>query len=927
MRTLLAASLAAVSVLAMAVPATADTGGDLYVDSSSSRCSDTAPVADGAPLCTIQRAADIAAPGTTVHVNYGNYGETDITRSGITFVGVPSPNSTGTVVHRPEVGRSSDGLLNVAHAFVVTGASDIKISGFDAYGTSGAVVLTDATRVTVDGDVIGSSSDGTGAGISVAGHSSAVTIIRDQVAGCDAGITIGQGVTGAVVTTNRILANQGVGVAVTDATGVDVVGNSIFRNAVAGVSVDGASSATVENNILSQDVQTTPTTTGELTVAAASAAGTTADYNLLYDSKAGIPLYTWSGATYTTPAAFTAATGQGHHDLNADPKFTSAYSGVPTEGSPEVDSADANAPGEQATDFNGDPRLDDPLVANTGVGVHDRGAVELQDPYKFDVTADPVQGPYPLPVTLSVNETNPWSTPMTFTYTFDDGSTPGAVVTTAKSVSHTYTQVSVKYQYNALVKAAAPSGKVYPGGTIIDVTTPAPFVAAIRATQTGPLTVDTDVSASTDSWKITDYSIDFGDGTAPRHSTAVKDSHSYATPGTYTVTVTETDNDGQHATAKQTVTVAGAYVPDGPVRLLDTRNGGTLGPGGRLSLKVTGANGVPADGISAVVVNLTATNPTASSFLTAYPDGSAQPTTSNLNFSAGQTVPNLVTVPVGADGSIDIANHVGSVDVVVDLEGYYQTTPARVVGGAFNPVTPERLLDTRVGAWNWPAGPVGPGQSVELDADPSTWPLGNYQAASAVMLNVTVTNPTASSFLTVYANGSPVPTASNLNFTAGQTTSNLVIVPVDAANRVQFYNHAGRVDVVADIEGFFTTFDTVAPTGTAFTPLAPTRLLDTRSAQPVGPNGTYRLPIAGGVPAGAKAVVLNVTVADATAASFLTVYPGGAGLPDTSDLNFDAGAITQNQVVVPIGADGTVQLHNHTGSVDVIVDAFGFYGP
>jgi hypothetical protein len=70
-----------------------------------------------------------------------------------------------------------------------------------------------------------------------------------------------------------------------------------------------------------------------------------------------------------------------------------------------------------------------------------------------------------------------------------------------------------------------------------------------------------------------------------------------------------------------------------------------------------------------------------------------------------------------------------------------------------------------------------------------------------------------------------------------------------------------------------------------------------------------------------------VTVADATANSFLTVYQGGTVRPGASNINFDAGQITQNHVIVPIGGDGTVTLYNHSGSVDVIADIFGFYGP
>jgi hypothetical protein len=110
--------------------------------------------------------------------------------------------------------------------------------------------------------------------------------------------------------------------------------------------------------------------------------------------------------------------------------------------------------------------------------------------------------------------------------------------------------------------------------------------------------------------------------------------------------------------------------------VLDTRNGtggysSPVGPGGTISLQVTGVDGVPATGVTAVVLNVTVTDPTAISFVTVYPDGETRPLASNLNFYAGETIPNLVVVPVGADGKVDFFNAAGSTDLVADLAGYY----------------------------------------------------------------------------------------------------------------------------------------------------------------------------------------------------------------------------------------------------------------
>jgi hypothetical protein len=72
-------------------------------------------------------------------------------------------------------------------------------------------------------------------------------------------------------------------------------------------------------------------------------------------------------------------------------------------------------------------------------------------------------------------------------------------------------------------------------------------------------------------------------------------------------------------------------------------------------------------------------------------------------------------------------------------------------------------------------------------------------------------------------------------------------------------------------------------------------------------------------------VVLNVTVTNTTAASFLTVYPSDAPRPTASDLNWTAGLTVPNLVVVKLGADGKIALYNLAGSTDVIADVVGWY--
>ncbi|WP_330476084.1 hypothetical protein [Terrabacter sp. C0L_2] len=229
-----------------------------------------------------------------------------------------------------------------------------------------------------------------------------------------------------------------------------------------------------------------------------------------------------------------------------------------------------------------------------------------------------------------------------------------------------------------------------------------------------------------------------------------------------------------------------------PQRVLDTRSGvghlGAVGAGQAITLTVPN---IPA-GTKAVVLNVTVTRPTASSHLIVYPYGTTRPNVSNLNFVAGQTVPNLVTAPVDGAGRVSIYNYAGSTHVVADLAGYYRVGSGSTYAG----VTPVRVMDTRTGV-GVTKGKIPAGGSKTLTVP------GLPAGTTAVALNVTVTGPTNGSVLTVYPADAARPTASNLNYVAGQTIANMVVVKVGAGNKITFFNSYGSVDVIADLAGSF----------------------------------------------------------------------------------------------------------------------------
>ncbi|MER7515259.1 FlgD immunoglobulin-like domain containing protein [Streptomyces sp. NPDC126499] len=368
------------------------------------------------------------------------------------------------------------------------------------------------------------------------------------------------------------------------------------------------------------------------------------------------------------------------------------------------------------------------------------------------------------------------------------------------------------------------------------------------------------------------------------------------------------------------------FKPVPPARVLSTVSGigaakAKVGPRGTVTFQVTSRGGVAPTGVSAVVLNVTATNATSGTYVSVYPYGEPRPDSSNLNVAAGRNVPNHVTVPVGKDGKVTLYNHAGSVDLLADVSGYYTLAGD---GNRFKAVTPSRVLSTVAGT-GVPKAKVGAAKTVSVQIAgrggvPST-------GVTAVVMNVTATNPTSASYVSVYPYGTPRPTSSNLNVVKGQTVANLVTVPV-RDGKVTLYNHGGTIDLIGDVAGYFTN---VAGQGDRFKPLAPTRLFDSRwegsgGPLPGGRVGTLGVVGYAGIPeTGVSTMMFNVTGTNATASTWIAVHPWLETMPTISNLNLVPRATVANQVVVGVSHEGTVDFFNRFGSVDIIVDAFGYY--
>jgi YVTN family beta-propeller protein len=387
---------------------------------------------------------------------------------------------------------------------------------------------------------------------------------------------------------------------------------------------------------------------------------------------------------------------------------------------------------------------------------------------------------------------------------------------------------------------------------------------------------------------------------------------------------------------------AGEFVPLVPSRILDTRTGngtngviGPLGPNSSLNLQVAGRGGVPSSGVSAVVMNVTGVNATAISYLTVYPTGNSLPVTSNLNLAPNEpATPNLVTVGLGKLGNVTIYNFNGTVDVIADVVGYY-TDGSTFAESRFDPLSPSRILDTRTNlglCQPSPCASIGPNSSISVTvAGQGGVPAGQ---AVGVVMNVTATQSSATSYLTIYPTGQSRPLASDLNFVPNQTVPNLVVSELGKDGQISIYNASGVVDVLIDVVGYFTLPGSI--NGARFSPLVPKRILDTRinlgscsvSCSALGSNSTLTLQVTGingSALLGASGAIMNVTAISPTQLSYLTIYPSNVTLPVASDLNFVAGQTTANSVASELSSSGQISIYNFKGTVNVAVDIYGYF--
>lgn len=518
------------------------------------------------------------------------------------------------------------------------------------------------------------------------------------------------------------------------------------------------------------------------------------------------------------------------------------------------------------------------------------------------------------------------NTPGTVTVTVKDSAATGSGLASTASTS-TDNSVTYALAVNPTVTINQAAGQADPTST-----TPIKFTVVFSAAVTGFAASDVTLASTA------------GPATATVTGTGTTYEVSVSGPnaaGTVTATIpagaavnatsapslasTSTDNVVTFAPSASTAEIISIT----PGRVLETRPGertidGVSQTGTRLAarqfLQVPMFNraGVSGDA-AAVVLNVTAINPSGTGFLTIYPCGT-RPLASSLNYRAGDIVGNEVVAKLDATGNVCVYTE-AETHLTADVVGYVPK------GSPIVSLTPARVLETRPGettidGFAQPGARIGAFTEVQFSMGGRAGVAAN---AAAVILNVTAVNPSGVGFLTVYPCGA-LPLASSLNYGPGDVAGNEVVAKLSATGTLCIYTEA-ETHLTADVVGY-------VPNGAKTTSLTPARVFESRAGEAtvdgqrqgegrVAAGGQINVQIAGraNVPAtGAGSVIMNVTAINPSGVGFFTIHPCGTR-PLASSLNFKAGDVVGNEVIAKLSATGSVCVYTEANthiSIDVV---------
>jgi hypothetical protein len=394
--------------------------------------------------------------------------------------------------------------------------------------------------------------------------------------------------------------------------------------------------------------------------------------------------------------------------------------------------------------------------------------------------------------------------------------------------------------------------------------------------------------------------------------------------------------------------VTGGFHPVVPTRIIDTREARGL-PGavptgdGRSSAGdarvrrltsaqhetvVLGRAGVPRTGVAAVVLNVTAVDAPGTGYVSVlgrpqqaniFDDQgtfSRRVGTSNLDLQAGDTRSQTVIAPVGAGGVVRLANSGGAVHVTADLIGWIDSSGATATGSGLVPVPRATLFDTqRRGT------PLVADTPIRVQAS-GVWRVP--ADTTAVVLEVSVTDPSADGHLVVWAGDRRRPAVSHMNLQRGRQGSNTVMVPVAADGTIDVALTGASGHVRLDVVGAF------RPGRSPVTVVEARRVVDTRRAvglaagpMPAGTSAGFALPSAL-VPPGVGSVWLHVTAANPNGRGLVRVWGHGQPVPTTAQLTFESGRTESQLLLVTPDERGRLRVAVSGADTHVMADVVGY---
>lgn len=406
--------------------------------------------------------------------------------------------------------------------------------------------------------------------------------------------------------------------------------------------------------------------------------------------------------------------------------------------------------------------------------------------------------------------------------------------------------------------------------------------------------------------------------------------------------------------------------PDLDVQPLGRKPLRTFEAGTAIDIPVVGEGGLPEpldddndgqdDNVLAVVANITVIQPTHIGFLRAFGKGAPEGETSVVNFFPGTILPNTAILRPGEDGMISLRfvspTTSGSVDVAVDITGWFSTTTYGERGDRVIPIDPVRVYDSELSQFG---GTTLVGRSqIEVPIRGAAGVIPDNDNVVGAVVNVTGVNvfggsaPTFIAALPEPAVGSP--STSTVNLVAGQVRANMAILPVGPDGSIHLFNLQGEVRMVLDVVAYLSRNQSVDTRAGRVVPLvAPFRAFDTREPafgdQPLGPAQAEDFSFESfvndvtidGVSVGAQSALIgNLTATDlqrqyswAEAATFMTAFPSpgsGTAVPEVSNINIGENDTVPNLALLPYGdstqGPNSIRFYNRAGYIDYLLDVY-----